>query len=156
MKKSVLFIIGIVFCLAVYFVGIHLNPIVYNPTTYVESITCTHEQYIAYTEEEKQAQIETNDFAYDGYIKIGSKTDKITYPYKMELIFRVNPDDATTKALKFELPSDSTIAVVSEYAESSCFIEFSKGGKIGLTISATDRQGGASLNILLDAYRKIL
>ncbi len=153
MKKTVAFIIGIIYILSMVFVGFQLKIQIFNPITYVESITCINDDVTIYTLEEAKANSwvqETDDF--DCIIRLGYD-NKISYPYSFELKFRCSPDNATKKTLTFSYDESNEIATSESYTDSSCLVNFSRGGKFNLTVYANDKIGGASIKLMLDAKR---
>lgn len=121
MKKSVIVMIGVIYVLAiaiVSFFGLQIET--FNQTIYVEKIECINEELKVSGDGTK-------------YIVIYYQED-INEPTAFQLEWRIYPDDASRKNVRFVYDETSSIASVNEFGT----VIFYKKGTITVSIVATD------------------
>lgn len=128
MKKSVILAISVIYILAIVVVGfIGMKMKAYNPTIYVESITCISDGYKEYPDDQNNA---------DGYI-----ATVYSEGLKVLLKCKISPDNATSKKLEYNYDKTSQTFKLVVNEDGTATIEFLKGGTATITIKATDNTG---------------
>ncbi|MGM9858231.1 MAG: hypothetical protein ACI311_03165 [Bacilli bacterium] len=143
MKKSVIMIISVIYILALVFVGTSLKLRVYDPIVYVDEIEVLNEEYVEYTDENREED-------YNGYIK-----EKWSEGLKIELKCRAKPYEATNVGLLYVYNTDITYATFEVTSDDSLIISFIKGGEVPVTVKAVDGSG-VEITVNVIAQRKII
>lgn len=131
MKKSVILTILVIYVLAIVIVGfVGMKMTVYNPVTYVQSISCTNEYY-----NEVETQEEKNNLGYDGYV-----FQPYTEGLKVELKFRINPENATDKDIEYLVPDNNDKYKIT-INKDAVIIEFTAPTTVMIVAKSTDNHG---------------
>lgn len=120
MKKSVIILIGVIYIMAiavVSFFGLQME--MFNETIYVEKVECINEDIIVTSSGNK-------------YINIKYSSDEETNVVQLE--WKVTPDNATNKSVRFVYDEESKVAEVTKFGT----VIFYKKGTITVTITTTD------------------
>lgn len=122
MKKSVILLIGVIYILAIVVVSFFgLKVETFNDTVYVEAVTITNED-IKPGFEDKTVVIYFNN-------------DDPENPTSYQINWRVTPDDASRKIVKFIIEEKKqSIATVNEFGT----VIFKKKGTVIVYVTATD------------------
>lgn len=121
MKKSVIILIGIIYIMAiaiVSFFGLQMET--FDETIYVEKVEFTNESIQTTKSGLKYIVVE-----YDG-------TDE--NPTVVQLEWKVTPDNASTKSVRFVYDEDTTVGEVTNFGT----VIFYKKGTITVTIKTND------------------
>ncbi len=132
MKKSVLILIAVIYVVAIFmvsFIGLKIG--FYDEIMYVESISveniecenCTVKTAVENGVEYKYAVVQYEDDPEN--------------PTAVQIIWKLNPDNATNKKVTFEYDKSKTIGYVTETGT----VVFNKKGTINVYILATDGSG---------------
>ena len=128
MKKSVILIISVIYILALVFVGTSLKLKVYNPNIYVTEIEVLNEDYVEYTDENREEN-------YTGYI-----FQEWSEGLQIELKCRAVPYDATNTALTYVF-APIKFANCTVTTDNSLIINFISGGEVPVIVKAADGSG---------------
>lgn len=129
MKKSVLILIGVIYIMAiavVSFFGLQMET--FNETVYVEKVECINENILV-TSSAK-------------YIIVDYVNDEEN-PTVVQLEWKVTPDNATTKTVRFIYDEESTIAEVTNFGT----VIFHKKGTITVTIATNDGRAKDTIKV---------
>ena len=135
MKKSVIVLIGVIYVLSIFlvsFLGLKID--VYNQTIYTTGLEITNELddvTCKVSEENKQC---VKEDAKGVKYAIVYYDDDLTNPTSFQISWRVHPDDASDKNVKFIYDVDSGVATVNSFGT----VIFKKRGTVTITVSTCD------------------
>lgn len=122
MKKSTIILLILIYVASIVFVGFFgMKMMTYNETIYVDKVECINED-----------MKDSSDYKY----VVLNYVDGLVY----QLLWKVEPETATTKAVEFVYDTESTIASVNHFGA----VSFQSKGTITIQIRSTD---GTNKNI---------